>query len=54
MMHSGTACIIYAIVCFLVEYLVFDVSILQAGMIGGFGFMGFASHLLLDGDLKWI
>ena len=53
-MHSMTAAIIYALTWVVLELVVFDMSILQASVIGVFGFMGYFSHLALDLDFKWL
>lgn len=52
--HSVTAAAVYALVWLLLEFLAFDMTSPQAGMIGAFAFVGYMSHLLMDRDLKLI
>jgi hypothetical protein len=52
-LHSVVAAILYALVWCAIEILVFDLSILQAGLVGIFGFIGYISHLVMDWQLKW-
>ena len=51
-MHSFSAAVLYVLIWMLLELLVFQMTPLQSGIIGLFGFIGYSSHLLLDLDLK--
>jgi hypothetical protein len=53
-MHSMSAAMFYGIGWIGLELWLFQMSILQAGVISLFGFVGFFFHLLLDQDLKMI
>ncbi|WP_455392295.1 hypothetical protein [[Eubacterium] cellulosolvens] len=53
-MHSVAAAVIYTITWLILELFIFDMTPLQAGVIGLFGFAGYFSHLALDLDVKWL
>ena len=53
-LHSITAAVIFALFWFGLELVIFNISYIQAGLIGFFGFIGYISHLILDLELKWI
>jgi hypothetical protein len=52
-LHTIVVAIIFAILWIVIELLVFDLSKLQAILIGFFGFINYSSHLLIDRNLKW-
>lgn len=51
-MHSLTAAGAFALFWIGLELVLFNFSFIHASMIGFFGFFGYISHLLLDGDIK--
>lgn len=54
MMHSLTAALCYAVLWTGAELLLFQLNITQSVIIGSFGFIGYSSHLILDGKIKLI
>ena len=52
-LHTIIVAIIFDIIWIVIELLVFDLSKLQAILIGLFGFINYSSHLLIDRHLKW-
>jgi hypothetical protein len=53
-LHSIFAAFIFSICWFFIEFLIFNLILSQALLIGVFAFCGFMLHLILDKDLKWI
>ncbi len=52
-LHSALAAFLFAGIWIVLELALFQMSYTQALLIGGFGFIGYLSHLVLDRDLKW-
>ncbi len=52
-LHSVVAAMLYAMTWCAIEILIFDMSIIQGGLVGVFGFIGYISHLIMDWQLKW-
>lgn len=51
-LHSVTAAIVFGLFWLGFELVIFNQALIQAGIVGLFGFLGYISHLILDWDLK--